>query len=123
MDSERWGGERVDMERFGSGFFIDADRWGTGRVEVEVERAASLDEAERDKGGFVLVVSLEILLPLRLCLCLRTAEASRISRMPRVRSFSSPEKVPRHLAIQPWTLDAGGRERLRPSGWNSCWRE
>jgi hypothetical protein len=57
-----------------------------------------------------------ILLPELLRSNLRRAVASRISRMPCVRRVSSPENVPRHFMIQPWTELAGGRERLRPSG-------
>jgi len=110
-DSERFGVGRVEFERFGSGLRIDAERWGVGRLLVVRE---SLVLADRLSAGRCLasegrgLSERAILLPVKLWTCFRTAEASRISRMPSVRNFSSPEKVPRHFMIQPCTVDAGG---------------
>lgn len=123
-DSERLGVGRVEFERLGSGLRIDAERCGVGRVLVArgsfvlVERLSAGRLAESEGRG---LSERPILLPDILWVRLRTAVASRISRIPSERSFSSPAKVPRHFMIQPCTDDAGGRERLRPSAWNSCY--
>jgi hypothetical protein len=83
---------------------------GSVRVRVGVGRSLAgggmlLPRAGSARAGGALglggELDLVIFRPSVLCVRLRMADASRISRMPRVRSASSPENVPRHLMSQP----------------------